>query len=127
MHIIEADLYGNLPEHSFDLVVSNPPYISAKEWEMVEKRVKEWEDPKALLAEEEGLALIKKISAHTHTYLKKESVLLAHGIPQVAIEIGYAQGASVKNLMQEAGFDIVTVHQDQAGKDRFVTGTGKGE
>jgi methylase of polypeptide subunit release factors len=43
-------------------------------------------------------------------------------IPQLVIEIGYAQGAAVKNLMEDAGYNSVLVHKDLEGKDRFVTG-----
>jgi release factor glutamine methyltransferase len=43
-------------------------------------------------------------------------------IPQIVIEIGYAQGAAVHELMQAAGYTDILVHKDLEGKDRFVTG-----
>lgn len=120
--IIESDLYTKLPENTFDLIASNPPYISAEEYETLDPRVKNWEDPGALLATDSGLALLKTIIDQAPHYLKRDSATATHGIPNLITEIGYAQGPAVRGLMVEAGFAPVFVHRDLANKDRFVAG-----
>jgi release factor glutamine methyltransferase len=121
--ILESDLFSNLPEGTkFDLIVSNPPYISSDEYKKLDDAVKDWEDKRALLAEHKGLAIIEKIIQHAPEYLQKNDDLFLHDIPQLSIEIGYKQGAKVKELMQNALYKKVKVIQDLEGKDRIIVG-----
>ncbi|MBA3751942.1 peptide chain release factor N(5)-glutamine methyltransferase [Candidatus Dependentiae bacterium] len=118
---ILSDLYKELPlEMKFDLIVSNPPYISLKEWSTLDRSVKEWEDPRALRADDEGLALLKKIITEAPRWLSPAPACST--VPQLVIEIGHQQGAAVEDLFKLAGFSDVIVHKDPAGNDRFVTG-----
>ncbi len=120
--IVESDLFKDLPKKSFDIIVSNPPYIAPEEWPTLQESVKGWEDMRALITPDAGLALITKIIEAAPSHLEKNSVLTVNDIPQLVIEIGYLQGISVKYLMSRAGFSNVSVHKDQSGNDRFVTG-----
>lgn len=121
--IVESDLYDSLPVNSFDIIVSNPPYITAQEWGQLEPRVKNWEDPGALLADDDGLALLKKIIEQAPTHTRQLEAVTVHAIPQLVLETGYLQAAAVRDLMIAAGYNNVIVHQDQCGRDRFVTGS----
>lgn len=117
--ILKSDLYAALPEGlMFDLITSNPPYIAEQAWRTLDESVKEWEDKKALVADDEGLALIKKIITQAPAHLRPARP----DMPSLVIEIGHDQGAAVAQLMEDAGFIDVCIEHDMAGKDRIVTG-----
>jgi release factor glutamine methyltransferase len=122
---IQSDLFEHVHD-SADLIVSNPPYISEDELSSLDASVVLWEDLQALQASDHGLGIIKKIIEQAPDYLsphKKE--LLAKGIPQLIIEIGYRQGPRVLDLMQQAGYSNVRIYRDLAGHDRAVQGMRK--
>lgn len=120
---LKSDLFESIPRGMlFDLIVSNPPYIAPAEFDALDETVTRWEDHDALVAADDGLAIIKEIIAHAPGFIQTNKEIENKNIPQVVIEIGYAQGAAVKNLMDSAGYNDVLVHKDLEGKDRFVTG-----
>jgi release factor glutamine methyltransferase len=120
---IKSDLFASIPSGAlFDMIVSNPPYITPVEFADLEESVTRWEDHKALVADDNGLAIIKHIIAQAPHFIQVNKEMENKNIPQVVIEIGYAQGAAVENLMKDAGYNEVLVHKDLEGKDRFVTG-----
>ena len=120
---LKSDLFESIPcGMLFDLIVSNPPYISQVEFIQLEQTVTRWEDHGALVAADDGLAIIKEIIARAPVFMQTNNEMKNKNIPQVVIEIGYAQGAAVNNLMVTAGYNDVLVHKDLEGKDRFVTG-----
>lgn len=120
---VESDLFASIPtDITFDLIVSNPPYITDKEFVRLDLSVKNWEDPRALFAEDNGLALITKIIDQAPQYLRSNAVLHEHGIAQLTMEIGWQQGPAVQNLMQKK-YAHVQVAQDMARKDRTVSGS----
>ncbi len=117
--VVQSDLFAHLdPNLTFDLIVSNPPYVTDAEWATLEPLVKLWEDPRALKAGMDGLDVIKRIINDGRSRLKETA---EKDIPQIVIEIGRSQGQEVKKLFEAAGFTHVIVHKDEAGKDRFVT------
>jgi release factor glutamine methyltransferase len=123
VEFIKSNVYTSIPhKYKFDLIVSNPPYISQTEWETLSPMVRKWEDKKALTATQEGLSIIHEIINGAYYYLKKDKELNQYKIPQLLIEIGYQQGQAVKNLMEQASFIDVIIHKDLEGKDRVVTG-----
>jgi len=120
---IKSDLFMSIPiDVRFDLIVSNPPYIALSEISDLDVSVTQWEDHKALFADDDGLAIIKQIIAQAPCFIKKNNEMQNKNIPQVVIEIGCTQGALVKDLMSSACYNDVLVHKDLEGKDRFVTG-----
>lgn len=121
--LIQSDLFGALERYQqFDLIVSNPPYITTDEYQQLDKSVKDWEDPKALFADDEGLALIKKIVTQAPAYIRCNAVLKEYAIPQIIMEIGHTQANVVKAMMNGAGYSDVYVQKDFAEKDRTVMG-----
>lgn len=117
-HPIFSDLYQQIPPQKFDLIVSNPPYISAHEWESLDPSVKEWEDPHALRAQHEGLEILERIIQEAPLWLSPVPDSI---VPQLVVEFGYQQGPQVKALCEKAGFTSVSIHKDQAGHDRFIS------
>lgn len=121
---IQSDIFDALdPSTKFDLIVANPPYITQLEWSRLDPLVKNWEQRDALVANDDGLAIIKKIILGAFSHLKKNKQMAVHDIAQLYIEIGYTQGPSVKQLMSDAGFVNVTIEKDLEGKDRIVSGS----
>jgi release factor glutamine methyltransferase len=120
---ILSDLYTSIdPSLRFDCIVSNPPYISSKEWSALDPMVTEWEDKRGLVAEHNGLAIIEKIVAHAELWLTdNQQMYLAH-VPQLLLEIGYRQGGTVKEIMQKNLFKKIHICKDLEGKDRIITG-----
>lgn len=112
---IESDLFEKLGEKTFDLIVSNPPYIETKEIGNLMEEVRDHEPILALDGKEDGLYFYRRIIEKSDGYLKKGGMLF--------FEIGYNQARAVKEIMMEKGYIEVTVQQDLAGLDRVVYGT----
>ena len=100
-------------EETFDLIVSNPPYITSAVVETLAPEVKHFDPRLALDGGPDGLAPYRIIVAEADTWLKPNG--------RVLVEIGYDQGAAVSALFLEAGFEDVAVHRDLAGLDRVVS------
>ena len=119
IQVVRSDVYDKIPEEQqFDLIVANPPYIAESEWGMLDTSVKEWEDKQALVADEAGLNIIKRIISDAPARLQSKQ----EKIPQLIIEIGYTQGQKVRNLFEKAGFIDVQILTDLEKKERVVTG-----
>lgn len=119
---ILSDLFEQLsPSFTFDIIVSNPPYIDPAVWKSLAPSVKNWEDPHALKAENQGLALIEQIIKKAPLYIKPNNKLAANLIPQLVIEIGYDQGPAVAELLKQAGYCHITILKDSEGKDRVAS------
>ena len=96
----------------FDLIVSNPPYIAASEMGTLSPDVRNWEPFMALTPGGDGLEAYRTIAFMLGQFLAEDGVAL--------FEIGYAQGADVVGIFENAGFTNVSVLQDMGGKDRVV-------
>lgn len=111
---IESNLFEKV-EGSFDIIVSNPPYIRTEVIETLMPEVRLHEPMQALDGTEDGLYFYRKIVQESKKYLNPEGRLY--------FEIGYDQGKEVSDLLQAAGFQEVRVVKDYAGLDRVVCGT----
>jgi release factor glutamine methyltransferase len=117
---VTSDMFEKLPYNSYDLIISNPPYISEKQWHTLESNVKNWEDKDALTCSDEGLSLVTHIASHAPHYLKKESLLSSLDIPQLIFEIGYDQKQSVTHILKKKGYHSISVEKDFLGQNRAV-------
>lgn len=108
------------PERQFDLIVSNPPYISPEAWSGLAPMVKHWEDRGALVAGHQGLEILQELVQKAPYFLKQQGPLTQEGIARLVLEIGYDQGEKVGILCKNRGFGIVKVLTDDAGRDRVV-------
>ena len=110
---IHSDLFEEV-KGTYDMIVSNPPYIRTAVIEELKEEVKFHDPFLALDGKEDGLFFYRKIVKDSLNYLKPNGRLY--------FEIGHDQGEDVKNLMEEAGFKEVFVKKDLAGLDRVVCG-----
>lgn len=109
-----GDLFEKLTERTFDVIVSNPPYIRTQVIEELMEEVRLYEPRMALDGKEDGLYFYRKIIRQAGRYLKENGLL--------AFEIGYDQGEAVAGLMKEQGYRDILVEKDLAGLDRVVSG-----
>jgi len=114
IQLFQGDVLTPFTEEQFDIIVSNPPYIAYDEWNIVDKCVREYEPKEALFADENGLAIYRKIAKQAPKLLKTSGILL--------LEIGYSQAEIVSYMMREAFFNKreVEVFNDLSEKPRIV-------
>ena len=108
-----SDLFEDVSE-TFDVIVSNPPYIPTDVIGGLMPEVAVYEPLQALDGKEDGLHFYRRIIEAASQYLNPGGKLL--------FEIGHDQGESVSALMKEAGYQDVRVIKDLAGNNRVVTG-----
>lgn len=97
----------------FDIIVSNPPYISEADKDEVGLNVLASEPHMALFAEEDGYAFYRKIAEQAGDYLTEKG--------KIYLEIGYKQGDGVADLFRQFfPQKRIRVLKDQFGKDRMV-------
>jgi len=102
-----------LGEGGFDLIVCNPPYVSASEFEKLGKNVKDYEPKSALFAGADGLDIYRRIIEKVDTFLKPDAALM--------LEIGYSQGQAVRQLFEQAGcFSEIKIEKDFNNNDRIA-------
>lgn len=120
---ISSDLFSEIPENlKFDMIISNPPYVTAQEWQEVDPSVRDWEDHIAHVASQEGTAILKQVIQTAGNYIKPNSTLSAHHIPQLVVEIGHKQAERVDSFFRDAGFCDIVIEKDLQGHDRLVSG-----
>ena len=111
---LKSDLFENVEFKQFDMIVSNPPYISLNEVGIMSDDTLLHEPSEALFAENDGLYFYYEICQKAFDYLADFGYLL--------FEIGYKQGKNVSEIMKNFGFKNIDIIQDLAGLDRVVIG-----
>ena len=109
---IKSDCFSEISS-KYDIIVSNPPYISREDQEEVGLNVLHSEPHLALFADEDGLAIYRRIAEDSKDYLNDGG--------KIYLEIGYKQGQSVPDLFRK-NFPEKRVRtlKDQFGQDRMV-------
>jgi len=113
--LLRGDWTAGLGEASFDLVVSNPPYVASAVIEELEPEVRDHEPRLALDGGADGLDAYRILAPEILRVLKPGGMF--------AVEIGYDQKQAVEALFQAAGASGVHTLLDLANHDRVVTGT----
>lgn len=97
-------------QEKYDLIVANLPYVTSREYEMLEEGIKNYEPMQALVAGEDGLDLYRSLVPPSYELLKSGGYLL--------FEISPSQVEAV--LQITSGFKEVKIHKDLAGKNRLL-------
>ena len=111
---LKSDLFENVEFREFDMIVSNPPYISLNEVGIMSDDALLHEPSEALFAENNGLYFYYEICQKASDYLADFGYLL--------FEIGYKQAKNIVEIMTSSGFKNIEVIKDLAGLDRVVVG-----
>ncbi|MGC6768909.1 peptide chain release factor N(5)-glutamine methyltransferase [Enterococcus sp. LJL51] len=113
IELVLGDGLAPVLNKEIDILISNPPYISLTEWQLMDQSVKKYEPKQALFAEDDGLAIYKQLVKEAANCLKPAG--------KIYFEIGFQQGAAVKALIQEKFPNKqVRVEKDLSGNDRMV-------
>lgn len=107
-----SDVFSVLENEIFDVIVSNPPYISLNEMKDLDPEVKNYEPTNALTDEASGLSIIEKIISEAPLFLKPRGFLI--------MEIGYMQAVKVRQMFSEEIWDECEILPDLQGIPRTV-------
>ena len=113
VRLIHSDLFERI-EGSYDMIVSNPPYIRRGVIEGLQEEVRLHDPYIALDGHEDGLYFYRRIADEAGRHLKRGGWVL--------LEIGHDQSKDVSRLLAEAGFTCIQGKKDLAGLDRVVMG-----
>jgi release factor glutamine methyltransferase len=109
----EGDLFDAVPAGAtYDLIVANPPYVSADDYAQLAPELSH-EPHLALVAEEQGLAVLARLSAQVARFLKQPGTVL--------FEVGAGQAEAVASMLRaQPGLGEVSTHKDLGGIERVV-------
>jgi release factor glutamine methyltransferase len=114
VRLVEHDLTSGLGNGDFDLVVSNPPYVEPEELATLQPEVRDWEPHLALVANGATAAV-----ARAATQALGPSGWLV-------LETAAGSGERIRSLLDDLGYEGVTITPDLAGRDRVVEGKWTG-
>ena len=106
-----SNLFENLTG-TYDVIVSNPPYIPSAQIPELMTEVRAHEPYMALDGKEDGLFFYREIIARARDFLSANGMIF--------FEIGWDQAEAVSELLKNAGFNQIQVRRDLAGLDRVV-------
>lgn len=111
---IQSDLFEKVGPGTFDLILSNPPYIRTDVIRGLQEEVRLHDPWIALDGKEDGLYFYRRIIEGSAGRIRSGGTLM--------FEIGHDQAKDVSGMMEEAGYTQIQVKKDLAGLDRVVTG-----
>lgn len=115
--IIHGDIFDcvtDFPDNEFDLIISNPPYVTDEDMANLQSEVR-YEPELALKGGKDGCDFYRRIIPLYTPKLKKGGML--------AFEYDASQAETIEDLMREAGYDSITVFDDLGGVHRAINGT----
>lgn len=108
--------------HGYDLIVSNPPYISDAEMLTLDPSVLRWEDPRALTAPENGLAFYRFFATQGPLFINRRNKTQSPLPFHLVLEYGHLQRNAITEIFESRGHQIAH-YTDMSGKDRWCTVT----
>ena len=119
IHFIEHDIFNDINlKTSFDLIVSNPPYVLESEKSLMNNNVLDYEPHLALfVSDNEALVYYKRIIDFSKVHLQREGLLF--------LEINEQKSVEIKELLENNGFKNVLIKKDMQGKNRMVKAVRK--
>ena len=98
----------------FDIIVSNPPYVSSSDYQNLEPELKDYEPNEALTDNSDGISFYKKIISSSKILLKNDG--------KIYFEIGQDQYKEIFDLMEETDFCKIKIIKDYSGIERIICG-----
>lgn len=110
LNVFKSNMFENV-RASYDLIVSNPPYIPSKEIEILDNSVKDFEPKLALDGGDDGLSFYRIIAEKSSMFLKEKGIL--------CLEIGFNQAKDIEKLLKK-DFCEIKIEKDYSNLNRFV-------
>lgn len=114
IRFVESDLFGKLEGDVFNIIISNPPYVTDEEYSHLSPEVKDNEPRLALTAGEDGMDIYRRLIPDAAEHLIPGGWLI--------MEIGCFQAEKTVRLMENCGYTGIKIIKDLAGLDRVVLG-----
>jgi len=114
LEFVRSDCFESLTEddEAFDMIVSNPPYVSADVIPGLQPEVKDHEPMVALSPGTDGLSIIRRLLAEAPRFLRKDGFML--------LEIGFDQGEAIRELVDVQTWELIDIKPDLQGIPRIV-------
>ena len=112
VELLQSDLFSAVQDRSFDLIVSNPPYLTDSEYAVLDSSVRSWEPQGALVGGPSGLELIHRILAEAPGVLRPGAWLV--------MELDSARSASVLQIAVSNRWQQCRVERDLYGRERYL-------
>ena len=113
---LQGDAFVSVKGKKFDIIVSNPPYVSEKEFENLEPELK-YEPQIALTTGEDGLFFYQQIARHAKEHLNAKG--------QIFLELNANKSVEIKEIFLNAGFSDIKIIRDYVGLDRILVSSKK--
>jgi release factor glutamine methyltransferase len=113
LQLIVSDVFGSIPPHEFDAIISNPPYVPQVDLAKLQPEVREHEPNIALTSGIDGLDLIRRLVDTSPRYLKRGGLLI--------LEMGFDQSGKVRELMSDTTWADIEFLPDLQGIPRILT------
>jgi release factor glutamine methyltransferase len=112
---LEQDIFNaDYSPGSFDLIISNPPYVSKEEFSTLQKEIINYEPSKAITDENDGLSFYRHIIEKGRDWLKENG--------QIYFEVGKDQYEDVQKMMGEYGYKNISITKDYQQIERVIKG-----
>ncbi|MDD5021909.1 MAG: peptide chain release factor N(5)-glutamine methyltransferase [Endomicrobiaceae bacterium] len=111
INFIISDMFSNISEQKFDIIISNPPYVKEEEFEKLEKEL-QFEPKQALVAREEGLFFYKQIAEKSKNYLNQKGLII--------VELNANIPDKITGIFTNKGYKKIKLIKDYAGLDRVL-------
>lgn len=112
VRLVRGDLCSPLRRRSMDAVISNPPYLTEREYAVLDPSVKVWEPPEALVSGPDGLEATARLLNDARRVLRPGGWL--------ALELDCSRAAAVAERAGELGWLDVAIHADLFGRERYL-------
>jgi release factor glutamine methyltransferase len=112
VELVRGDLCSALRAGAFDALISNPPYLTAREYGALDSSVRNWEPELALVSGADGLEATARLLEQGRTVLRPGGWL--------ALEVDCSRAAQVLSRAVAMGWEDVTIHNDLFGRERYL-------
>ena len=110
---LESDCFAAVPTNTvFDLIASNPPYVSANALAGLQREVRDHEPSVALSPGPDGLSVIRRLLTDAPAFLQSQGYLV--------LEIGFDQGEAISRLVAAETWNLIDIRPDLQGIPRIV-------
>lgn len=114
VQFVEQDVFADPGTRKYDIIVSNPPYVTNKEKADMESRVLDWEPGKALFVPDNDPLLF-------YNRIADIGLMVLNGYGRLYFEINRAYGNEIVSMLRDKGYNRIELQKDMSGNDRIIS------